>query len=128
VDGRWTGRCEGPAETLEVADESVRGETTRAECDAHRGCHADRRRAADDHLLDRLHDLLGFAVDGIDFPIRQQTLIEHHHPTRLPLDGSYPHGRELYRHACRRTRRKLPARAVRDQRFAAKLSTTSRVE
>jgi hypothetical protein len=47
------------------------------DCNAHRGCHADRRRAADYHRLDRARDLRRRLAADVDLLRRQLALVDH---------------------------------------------------
>src|SRR5436309_2319451 len=98
VDGRRPRGGEGPAQALEVALR-VAAQRARAERDAHRGGHADRRGAADHHVLDGCCHVAVVAVDAVDLARREETLVEHHHASVAPLDGPDRHTRRLTQHS-----------------------------
>ena len=67
---------------------SVRGvRTLDAQRDAHRRGHADRRRAADHHVLDRGGHVAIVGVGVADHFARQAALVEHDHALAGPFDG-----------------------------------------
>src|SRR5213075_972873 len=86
VDRRWPRGGEGPAVAPEVA-----AQRARAERDPHGGGHADRRGAADHHVLDGARHLAVVAVDAVDLARGEEALVEHDHASIAPLDGSDRH-------------------------------------
>ena len=92
IHGRRARRGEGAAEALEVAGGVGGAQRARAERDTHGRRDADRRRAADDHVLDGARDLAVVAIDAVDLARRQHALVEHDHAAASPLDGSDWHG------------------------------------
>jgi hypothetical protein len=86
-----TGRGEAATEPVEIAREIARAQRAGAERDAHAGRHTDRRRAPDDHVLDRARDLAMVAVDPIDLSRRQQALVDHDHAAVPPFDRAHRH-------------------------------------
>src|SRR5947208_3497415 len=90
VDRRRPRGGEGPAQAREVAPE-VAAQRARAERDPHGGGHADRRGAADHHVLDGARHLAVVAVDAVDLARGEESLVEHDHASIAPLDGSDRH-------------------------------------
>src|SRR5579885_753990 len=64
---------------------ALAGGALEAQYHAHRGGHADRRRAADHHRTNRAGHGAVIPVNAIDLAARQQPLIEHAHAARPPL-------------------------------------------
>src|SRR5207245_72328 len=69
-----------------------------AQRDPHGGRDADRRRAADHHVLDGARHLPVVAVDAIDLARRQHALVEHDHAAASPFDR--PDGHREARPPC----------------------------
>ena len=89
IDGRRARRGERPADTVELAPQLLASERAHAERDAHRGGDADRGRAADHHLLDGARHLTIRRVHAVDLARGQQTLVDHHDASVVPLDGAH---------------------------------------
>jgi hypothetical protein len=79
-------RGEAAADAIEGTPRIAIGRLRHAERDPHRGGDADRRRTADDHVLDRARDVAVVAIDAVDFLHRQQSLIEQDDGAVAPLD------------------------------------------
>src|SRR5437899_252382 len=90
VTGRRPRGREGPAQAFEGAPE-VTAQRARTERDPHGGGHADRRGAADHHVLDGARHLAVVAVDAVDLARGEEALVEHDHASAAPLDGPDRH-------------------------------------
>ncbi len=62
-----------------------------SECDAHRGCDADRRGAANHHRADRLRDAAIVAIGSDHLARGEQALIDHANGIRPPFNSHYSH-------------------------------------
>jgi hypothetical protein len=81
-------RSKATADAIEGAAGVALGRLRHPERDAHRGGHADRRRAAHHHVLDGARDIAMIAIHAVHLLQRQEPLVEEHDGTIAPLDRS----------------------------------------